>query len=507
MPKASLEKTLKEMDIILTKAFNKDPLPGLAVGVIYEGELVYSKAFGFADVERKKPVTMDTVFRIMSISKTFTGIGLMQLWEQGKFDLDDPVNPHLMFMKVQHDDPEAPPVTFRHLLTHTSGIGETRGLTDFTRPVVGLGARPDTRILPMPEYYNGRLKPEIYPGEKWAYSNHAYAVLAQLIEDISGVPFPEYMRKNVFEPLGMTRTDYVLSARVRSELAQGYQFKVDRFVPVDYLRLNTPGCGGIFSSVNEMAKYVAALMDGGKNQHGSVIKPGTLKMMMTSQLETDARVHDMGLAFILDKYGRYAIAEHGGGWPGFISDMKVAPGANTGVVVFTNSSSRAPGIIARDIMHRLLGVANPDEKVPDLTILQTPTMWPKLVGSYGPSPGLLTNARVWMNYGGELEVYVKKRQLRVRSLSGPVSKGVPIYRADSKDPLFYKAKFINRVVPAVFHTNEHGEVDRLEIMDYSLYKRPIQQGIRFKLITAVGAAAGTLLFGFMGAFLRKKRAK
>jgi CubicO group peptidase (beta-lactamase class C family) len=507
MPKASVEKTLKEIDTILTKAFNKDPLPGLAVGVIYQGELVYTRAFGFANVETEKPVTMDTVFRIMSISKTFTGIGLMQLWEQKKFDLDDPVNPHLKFMKVQHDDPEAPPVTFRHLLTHTSGIGETRGFVDFTRPVGGLGAKPDTRILPMPEYYNGRLKPEIYPGEKWAYSNHAYAVLAQLIEDISGVPFPEYMIKNVFEPLGMTRTDYVMSERVRSELAQGYMFKQDHFEPVDYLRLNTPGCGGIFSTVNEMAKYVAALMNGGKNQHGSVIKPATLKMMMTSQLDTDPRVQSMGLAFILDKYGRYAIAEHGGGWPGFISDMRVAPGANTGVVVFTNSSSQAPGIIARDIMHRLLGVANPDEKVPDPTIPQTPAIWSKLVGSYGPKPGLLTNARLWMGFGGELEVYIKGTQLMMRGLTGPAAKGIPVYRADPEDPLFYKGKFMDMVVPAAFHTNEGGEVYRLDVMSYRLYKRPIQQGVRFKLMTAIGAFAGALLFGIIGFLLKRKRSK
>lgn len=507
MPKASVEKTLKEMDTILTKAFNKDPLPGLAVGVIYQGELVYTRAFGFANVETEKPVTMDTVFRIMSISKTFTGIGLMQLWEQKKFDLDDPVNPHFKFMKVQHEDPEAPPVTFRHLLTHTCGIGETRGLLDFFRPVGGLGARPDTRILSMPEYYNGCLKPELYPGEKWAYSNHAYAALAQLIEDISGVAFPEYMIKNVFEPLGMNGTDYVMSERVRSELAQGYQFKNDRFVPVDYLRLNTPGCGGIFSSVNEMAKYVAALMDGGKNQHGSVIKPGTLKMMMTSQLDSDPRVHDMGLAFMLEKYGRYAIAEHSGGWPGFVSAMKVASGANTGVVVFTNSSSRVPGIIARDIMHRLLGVANPDEKVPDTTIPQTPAAWSKLVGSYGPRPGFLTNARMWMGFGGELEVCVKGRELMMRGLTGPAAKGIHLYRADPQDPLFYKAKFMGMVLPAVFHANEQGEVDRLDVMSYNLYKRPIQQGVRFKLMAAVGAVAGAILFGVAGKLLKKKFSK
>ncbi|MCJ7624545.1 MAG: beta-lactamase family protein, partial [Anaerolineaceae bacterium] len=464
-------------------------------------------AFGYADIKKEKPVTMDTVFRIMSISKTFTGFGIMQLWEQGKFDLDDPVNPHLKLMKVLHKDPKAPAITFRHLLTHTSGIGERRTLRDNLRSTGDLRAHPDTRILSMPEYYSGLLRTELFPGQKWAYANHGYAVLAQLIEDISGETFYAYMRRHVFEPLGMQKSDYVMSERVRSELAQGYTFDKDRFEPVPYMRLNTPGCGGIFSSVNEMARYLAAMMNGGENKHGSVIKPETLKMMMTSQLEQDERVFSMGLSFMIARCGPHLIARHGGGWPGFISEMQVAPDANLGVVVFNNSSSRAPARIGRDIMHHLLGVPDPDEKVPDKTILQTPAGWPELCGSYGPKPGVLTNVRVKKSLGGELDVYVKGRQLMARGASGPMAKSFPIYRADPHDPLFFKGKAVGQVLPILFHKNEDGDVVRLDIMRFSLYKRPLYQGVRYKTRLILGIIAGKVLFVVARKVIRKKKSK
>ena len=500
MTKATIEKTIADMDGLLLKAYNEQPLPGLAVGVVYQGELVYTRAFGFANLEQQKPVSMDTVFRIMSISKTFTALGIMQLWEQKKFDLDDPVNPHLKAMKVQNRDEAAPPVSFRHLLTHTSGIGETRGWLDFTHPVVGLGARPDTRILSMPEYYRGRLSPEIYPGEKWSYANHAFAVLAQLIEDISGEPFDQYMRMHVFEPLGMLKTDYILSERVRAELAQGYTWKKGAFVPYPYLRLNTPGCGGIFSSVREMAKYATALMNGGENELGRIVKPATLKMMMTSQLESDPRVFSMGLGFFLEHYGKYLVAEHSGGWPGFISSLRVVPEAKVALMAFTNVSNGAPDRITSEILHRMLGIENPAEKIPDPAILLQPADWVKFCGSYGPKPGPLTNARLWMSMGGEVEVYVRGGQLMVRSLLMPGAKGIKIHRADPADPMLYQGVYEKSVMKILFHQNELGSVEQMSMGSNVLYKRPLQQSVRFRVIAGLGLLAGVLL-----AVLRRKR--
>ena len=139
---AHIDQTLAQVEELVTELLNEEPLAGLAVGIVQGDELVYAKGFGLADIKEQKPVTPDTVFRIGSISKTFTAIALMQLWEQGRFELDDPVNDYLKAYTIYPASPDAPQVTFRHLLTHTGGIGELRSWTDLFRPVIGLVLQP-----------------------------------------------------------------------------------------------------------------------------------------------------------------------------------------------------------------------------------------------------------------------------------------------------------------------------------------------------------------------------
>jgi CubicO group peptidase (beta-lactamase class C family) len=507
--KATVAKVLKTLDESIIEAMNKYTLSGLGVGVIHNGELVYAKGFGMADIEGEKEVRADTIFRIGSISKTFTTIGLLQLWEQGKFDLDDPVNDYLKTYKVLHKDPEAPPITFRHMMTHTAGIGETRNIFYALKSLTGkfeIAAEPDEPIVPLGEFYDGLLMAEIYPGEKWAYANHAYATLGQLIEDISGQPFEEYLIEHVFEPLGMKHTDYLLSERVRDEFAQGYNFKKGKFEPVPYQRIIIGAAGSIFSSVNEMAKYAAAIMNGGENEHGRVLKAETLKMMMESQLDIDTRIFDMGLTFWLEHFGKHLVVEHGGGWSGFISAFRVAPKARVGVVAFTNCMSLAPDVVSKDIMYKLLGVPNPAENIPAPDIMKDVHNWPALCGFYGPKPGFLTNVRFWMGFGGEIEVYVNKdNQLAVRSLVGQAAKGIPIHRSDPGDSLIYQAVIKEgmaegQVVTALFGKNKDGEVDRLTMQQNTFYKRPFQQSVKLKVFMLAGALA-TLVLVLLG---RKK---
>ena len=110
------------------------------------------------------------------------------------------MNDYLRGYRVGSPDPASPPVTFRHMLTHTAGVGELRGPTDLFRPVIGLGAKPGKPVPTPTEYYRNGLRPAIPSGKKWAYSNHAFNTLGQLVEDISQEPFVEYMRRHVFEP-------------------------------------------------------------------------------------------------------------------------------------------------------------------------------------------------------------------------------------------------------------------------------------------------------------------
>jgi CubicO group peptidase (beta-lactamase class C family) len=243
MTDEQLAEVLERADELVIGAMNEDAAPGMGVGIVRGSETIYAKGFGLADAARERPVSPRTVFRIGSISKTMTAIGLMQLWEQGFFGLDDPVNDHLKHYQVNRPDRATPPVTFRHLLTHTSGIGELRGVTDLFKPVIGLGTKPGKPVPTPAQYYPKGLRPAVRPGTKRVYSNHAFNTLGQLVEDISGEPFVEYMRRQVFEPLGMENTDYVPSERSREALAQGYSFSRGALKPVDYLEITARGLG------------------------------------------------------------------------------------------------------------------------------------------------------------------------------------------------------------------------------------------------------------------------
>jgi CubicO group peptidase (beta-lactamase class C family) len=439
----------------------------------------------------------------------------MQLWEQGKFDLDDPINPYLKTYKVLHDDPAAPSITFRHMLTHTAGIGETRSIPDALKSLTGkleIAADPDEPVIPLGEYYNGRLRAETLPGMKWAYANHAYATLGQLIEDISGEKFEDYMVHHVLDPLGMTGSDYLLSGRVKEQFAQGYNFKKGKFEKVPYQRIIVGAAGSIFSSVNQMARYATMLMSEGEIDGTRIVQKETLDTIMTSQLDTDPRVYGIGLTFWLEQYGKHRVIEHGGGWPGFISSFRVAPDDKLGVIVFTNTSNMISDVLGKAIMRKLLDEPDPAEKIPPKNVLQEPHRWPELTGYYGPLPGFLTNARHWGSFGGELEIFVdKQNRLALRSLLGPITKGIPLYRTDPSDPWYYQGLIKDgpmegMEINVVFGSDSDGKVNRVFAQQNDFYKRPYTQSLKLKSNILKGFVAwlGMLIFIKL---LRRKNTK
>jgi CubicO group peptidase (beta-lactamase class C family) len=465
----------KVIDGIIISALNQNALAGIAAGIVRDGELVYAKGFGIADAARAAPVTANTAFRIGSISKTFTAIGLMQLWEEGRFKLDDPVRNYLKaYQLIERAD--APPVTFRHLLTHTGGIGELRTITDLARPIIGLGARPG-QLPKLSEYYRGGLRVGVAPGTKWAYANHGFATLGQLLEDISGRPFNEYMTERVFAPLGMSRTDYLLSDKIRGSLAQGYQVKRGMLKPLPYVDIAVGPAGSVFSSVNEMAKYVIALLGGGANDYGRVLKPETLAMMTSPQYEIDPRLPAMGLAFMLGHEEGHKVVGHNGGWPGFLSSMWIAPERAVGVISFINTTRRmaASSPLGPALMRAVLELP-PTPAAASTPILEHPFLWPELAGKYLPAAGLNTNARAWMFFGGRIKVAIKDDHLALFARLGPLRKGARLTPADPNDPMLFTAPLLGMPVDVLFRRNAVGRVESVNIATregafFTLYKR------------------------------------
>lgn len=356
----------------VNEILNRWPTVGVAVGVVRNGSLEFFYGHGLADIGSNTPITEDTVFRIASITKTFTAIAVMQLWEQGLIDLDAPANDYLRAYKLMPAKASFRPATVRHLLTHTAGIPEVVYASDLLHPDWDpFGARSAVysvkvgELMPrLSEYYRGGLRLVVEPGSAFAYSNHGFATLGQIIEDVSGMPLARYLREHLFEPLGMADSDLVRSDLVASRLATGYMLGPGGTRAVPDREGIDAGAGGIYSTPRDMARYLAALLGGGANEHGRVLTPRAMTMMFEPHYQPDPRIPGIGLAFFRSDAGGHLAVEHGGILPGFNSELVVAPDDGVGVMAFTNGASGAMGWLPNalgQLLRHLLAV--PDESV------------------------------------------------------------------------------------------------------------------------------------------------
>ncbi len=475
----TIQKTLETADATITKALEENHLPGIGVGLVYQGQVLYAKGYGFADVAQRVPATPETVFRIASISKVFAAISLMQLWEQGKFDMHDPVNKYLKGYQVQHKGSQ--PITFHHLLTHTAGLGEFAALWKYLSPRAHFNVvRPNRPVPELRQLYGRFLRAERPAGEKWCYANNGFATIGQLVADISGQSFPDYTRAHIFAPLGMETADFWRSERVKPKLAIGYSYKEkqQRFKPVPDLEQVTVAAGSMNASVIDMTRFIAALMSSGSNEFGQMLKPETLAKMITPQYQLDPRLQGMGYGFKIDDWGGHRIISHDGLWLGFVSSMFVAPDADLGVIAVTNRA--ASGVIvgvARQLLQRALGVnPRPIKKRGTAEPPDHPELWPELVGFYAPTPGWNTNFRLLQQYGGEFEVYTEDKELRIRANWGSWKKGYLLKPADFDDPL----AFAVGSTPILFRREDDGAMAMLRGLHH-MRKRPYAKSIRRKL--------------------------
>jgi CubicO group peptidase (beta-lactamase class C family) len=485
------------------ETFNERTLAGLAAGLVVDGELGWSVGLGFADAARGRAVEPTTVFRIGSISKTMTALAVLQLVEAGSVRLDDPAVAHLRSIRLDAD--EQP--TIRQLLTHTGGIGELRRWSDLLRPTIGLAAGLG-QVPPLARYYAPELRVEVRPGSKWAYANHGVAALGQLVEDVTGEPFAERLRTRVFEPLGMHGTDVLRSERVRDRLAVGYALRRGRLRAVKDREIVVAPAGSVFSSLEDMARYAAAIAGGGANAYGRVVDAETLEQMLRPQWPP-GEVPAMGLAFMLDRLDTRVVAGHDGGWPGFVSSLLVDPESGAGALAFTNTSvSFAPHDLAERMLRLALGLAEREEREP---VPESPHLWPELVGIYKPPRGLNTNFRLLPVTAGEVQVAVRKGRLTV-SAPSPVPalrRGIALEAADADDPFVFLARVGGVEVPVRFGRGRSGAVDEVRAGSgrggfVRLVRRPRLTSVGLWARAGAGAGAVGITAALAGRRVRRR---
>lgn len=486
------------------------PSVGLAVGVVRHGQLESFYGRGLADIESNAPVTEDTIFRVGSVTKTFTAIAVTQLWEQGLIDLDAPANHYLGAYRLVPADPRFRPATVRHLLTHTAGIPDVVHVADLFHPSWGaFGMRPATHSVAIGEslpslahYYRGHLRGVIEPGTVFAYTGHGFATLGQIVEDVTGIPFETYLRRHIFEPLGMTSTGL---ERPEAHLATGYDLGSHGARAVTDREWLGRAAGGVYSSTRDMARYAAALLGGGTNEHGTILRPPTLSAMFQPHFQPDRRLPGMGLGFFRNSVGAHRLVEHDGRMPGFNSTLIVAPDDDLGLVVSTNGTRSGYAWMPVEFGRLIGDLLSVPHDEPRTDVPHHPEVWDELCGRYRLPPKV-SDLRGRVTMTGGFEVFVGDGRLRLRLVAPTpaLRRGIPLVPDDPHDPYAFRLDLSHwgmPVVRAVFSPPVDGESAAIhtDLAMLSLYRRPDAPAAR----RVAGAAVASLAL----AALRRRRRK
>jgi CubicO group peptidase (beta-lactamase class C family) len=347
-------------------------LPGVAVGVVADQELVWSAGFGFAETTAKIPMTPQTRFRMASHSKLFTATAVMQLREEGKLRLDDPVSTHLTWFAVKPAEADAPPITIEELLTHSSGLPREAGAhwTTFDFPTTH-----QLRAL-MPER-QAPFAPEV----RWKYSNLAYAIAGLIVEQISGLTWAEYLQQHIFNPLGMNASS--VDKNVEG-LAAGYGRRrpdgtraVNPFIDARGMAAAT----GLTSTVDDMARFVSAQFRKGPRGGRQILSSGSLREMHRIRVLESNWTQGNAIGFAVRKAGDKVYVSHGGSYPGYQTNTMLWLDGKVGVIVLTNADDGNPGAIATELMNTVgQAVARTLPKAP-AEITWDPS-WSRFAGLY-----------------------------------------------------------------------------------------------------------------------------
>ncbi len=326
-------------------------IPGLALGVYREGEIIKAQGYGLANVELKVAVKPETVFQSGSIGKQFAATAVMMLVEEGKIHLDDSIR------KYFPDAPESwQNIKIRNLLSHTSGLADYAS-EDKTKPGGPINLRADyteNQLVKIIETFPH----DFAPGKKWAYSNTNYLLLGVVIHKVTGKFYGDFLQERIFKPLGMSSTRVISEADIIPNRAAGYQLVKGELKNQDWVSpsLNTSADGALYFNVLDLAKWDGALYT------EKLLKKSSLDQMWTVANLDNGKPNegDYGFGWEISQVNGHRVFEHGGSWQGFAAYIARYVDDKLTVVVLTNldSDHSDPGRIA----HGVAGIYMPEAK-------------------------------------------------------------------------------------------------------------------------------------------------
>lgn len=362
-----IKKTFPAIDKIFKDYAARNHFPGIAWGLVVDGKLVQTGSEGYTDLAKKTPVTSSSLFRIASMTKSFTAMAILKLRDEGKLRLDDPAYLYVPEMrKFKYPTADSPHITVRQLMMHAAGFPEDnpwgdRQLADTNKDLSKL--LEDNLAFSNP------------PGIAFEYANLGFALLGRIITKVSGKPYQRYLRESVWLPLGMPTTEWEFANVAPDKLAHGYRWFNDNWVEETLLHDTPDGSwgamGSMISSIDEFSKYMALHLSAwppSNTADTGPVKRATLREMHHPWNFTGMRAnfaypggrvcamavaYTYGLGWERDCEGRLYIG-HGGGLPGFGSHWRVMPDYGIGIVSFANRTYAGVGGVNLEILDLII---------------------------------------------------------------------------------------------------------------------------------------------------------
>jgi CubicO group peptidase (beta-lactamase class C family)/D-alanyl-D-alanine dipeptidase len=352
-------------------------LPAFSIALVDGKQIVWAQGFGYQDSEHKIPATAHTVYRVGSVSKLFTDIGIMQMVEAGKINLDAPVNQYIPdFHPV---NPFPGPITLRELMSHRSGL--------LREPPVGNYFDPTEPTLQATVRSMNPTELVYEPGTHSKYSNAGIAVVGYTLQELNHQPFPEYLKQAVLSPMGMTASAFAPEPDLVRNLAKAYMWSYDGVkFPAPTFELGLAPAGCMYSTVTDLAQFLIVLLDGGRGAKGPVIKREILEQMWTPQFAKLGEKKGYGLGFAVSELDGHRLIGHGGAIYGFATEVVGLPEDKLGAVMVTtaDAANAVTNVVAKQALQLMLALRS-GKPLPTFENTQPipPGLARKVAGRYG----------------------------------------------------------------------------------------------------------------------------
>ncbi len=325
----SVHEFIEDQEQLIPELIKRYGIPGAALAMVHDGEIVWVEGYGVADTETGRPVSSSTVFEAGSIAKSLTAWGVMRLVENGDVELDAPVEQYLTRWAFPESEYPTEEITIRRLLSNSSGL-------PFVIHIPSIDGLLDG------EFSDDQVTPEQRAGEGFIYSNPGWVILALMIEDVSGSTYPAFMREEVLEPLGMHDSGFGWSDEFAERIAVGHTFDGDPVAVDDH---GPYGAGSLYTSADDLARFLTASMPGanGAPAGGDVLTPESVELLHTPQIEVSGVYHRLmsesyGLGHFVETLPNgHAGITHGGESSGWLTAYYAVPETGNGLIFLTNS--------------------------------------------------------------------------------------------------------------------------------------------------------------------------